>query len=148
MTEQRLAKANRLRPAVPPPNVPPPGSQDAEVEVDSWPYSFWPPLPWAEEPKLRIPQADATAAEESRWLNSNPSHDREEERWLGIDVLGRGAYGVTGHWARVDEANNVVDVSVKASWNSELKKGNVLIFLVNCNQRYATACVCGRLARP
>ncbi|RMZ70667.1 serine threonine kinase [Pyrenophora seminiperda CCB06] len=105
--------------------------------ADTYPYSFWPDLPWdplpnhyidvmtpsdwvkrnPEPPREEVIRWDHWNTKSLRirraWMESNLYRDltstSEEMAWKGQHFLGYGTYGAAGLWVRCDEQNNITD---------------------------------------
>lgn len=135
-----VAIVNALAPVLPVVNIAPqlpqqpavtrPTAQEQQelLNPDQYPFSFWPPRPW-ESIDARTdrtlnyssmnPQQMGDSTEfQDAYLDSHthyrPNNDGEnfdERQWRGSEFLGAGGYGCVALWCKVDENNNVRDVS-------------------------------------
>jgi hypothetical protein len=96
--------------------VPTQGVERQEARaVDQIPYSYWPQMPWPDEPNL--PAIDAITLKGNKVarhaLLDRDTHmpDADESMWHGTRTLGVGGFGAAGLWLQMDVTNNVIDVS-------------------------------------
>lgn len=80
-------------------------------------YSFWPPRPWHEDPdtsqfptleSMRNPSEDL----QNRYLDMKPLiWPTDDDRWRGAYCFFPGSYGMAALYCRLDDTDNIVDVS-------------------------------------
>ena len=120
-----------LQPVIPPvlqPMAPPvlqPMAPPVQPRADTYPYPYWPAVPWDADPgddTLRFTTRQINNRQEpgmgDSWVFRNdpgmwPVGD--ESRWRGAKFLGGGSYGSAGLWCELNPDNSIARVGIDLS---------------------------------
>jgi hypothetical protein len=95
----------------------PPGLADLEIPT-TWDMKNPEPRQHVDEPEAHFEQRHEVSVQNQdrvvdTWRRSqayHPDHDDDEDaRWHGMEDLGKGAYGITGLWVRLDDFEYISD---------------------------------------
>jgi hypothetical protein len=83
-----------------------------------YPFDFWPPQPWLQDPNTAFPTQQALLDDEGNarrdflrsWVHSHPHREFEETNWHGVKFLGAGSFGSAGLWVEIDQNHNILSV--------------------------------------
>jgi hypothetical protein len=92
------------------------------AKPDQYPFPFWPPLPWDDDPATYLWDAPPVEGEDQEttrerkraarkvFMNERMYRNNDDSRWTGVRFLGEGGYGKAGLWVETDDNGIITDV--------------------------------------